>query len=409
MESRFRRVCSLLSLALSAGLVLAVLGAPAAAQDPGRDAGTCSTDPTGDTFDPDTEGQVDEPRADITELCVEYANTLSVSVRVVEPTNPATDPGWHGGTFVGWFVDTTGDGDGEFFVVYHLNADAELVAEVWEIGEDADDDPVLRCSGQAGYDDGGFVARTIPSACIGNPASVRVQAGMFYDVSGTGDGPVYGDFAPGAGMTPATGRPACFDPAPAPFADRDAIADVHLHNVDCLYELGIALGTEVDGQRYFNPVQSVTRGQFAGFTFRTLLVAGLPAPPMGPAFDDVPAGHTFEEEIRRLAGGDILQGYAGTNRFGPADLVRRDQTASILVRAAEYGYGETLAASGGGYFADTAGNVHGGNIDIAFEQGFVRGTTAPADGQPGMFDPAGDTTRQQMATVLVRYLQALGT
>jgi hypothetical protein len=196
----------------------------------------------------------------------------------------------------------------------------------------------------------------------------------------------------------------CDDPDPAPFADRDRIPAVHRSNVDCLYWLDVARGSVRGGLRYFDPQNDISRGQFAAFLFSSygVIEHELP-PPRDPRFDDFHAGHTFDEDIHRLAAAEVIFGY-DDRRYGPADSIKRDQTASLLLRT----YGLTTGAStdpeSTGYFADTAGSTHRDNIDAAYEAGLVLGTVEPQPGQPGRYEPAGLTTRAQMATVIVRFL-----
>lgn len=369
----------------------------------------CFADPQGDVIDEDTDAAAASPQADIVEHCIGYEDALHLRVRVAAPTNPTTDPAWEEATFVGWFVDVDADGDGEYFVDYSLDLGGALTAEVVDIRTGAE---THACSTAATFDGTSYDAGPIPAACIGEPAAVSATVAVFYNAGGEGS-PVHRDTAPNGGMfTPPVDRDegVCTDPLPAPFADRDTIAPVHRLNVDCLFARGITLGViGADGLRHFQPRPSVTRGQFSAFTFRTLANSGVALPgPRQPRFADVPAGRVFDEEIHRLAAAGILRGYAGTNRFGPQDRIRRDQTASVLLRAVEHATGQPQAPERpGAYFADTVGNFHAGNIDAAFEEGLVQGIRAPSPTQLGLYGPAGQTTRQQMASVLVRFLRNL--
>jgi hypothetical protein len=201
----------------------------------------------------------------------------------------------------------------------------------------------------------------------------------------------------------------CPDPPEAPFADRDQIAEAHRRNVDCAFDLGITVGVIApDTQRFFLPLNNITRAQFAGFLHRTLTLfedsLETPFPePQRPRFPDVPEGHTFDDEIHVLAAADIILGFAdGT--FGPNDLIKRDQTASLLLRAAEWATGVDMTAQASGYFVDTATSFHRDNIDAAFEAGLVQGVRAPPAGEYRPFD---FTLRMQMATVMVRFADLL--
>lgn len=367
----------------------------------------CFADGTGDTVDHDTDLAATSQEADIVEHCVGFEDSLNLNVEVAAPTNPATDPNWEGATFVGWFVDTDGDGEGDYFVNYSLNTDAELEARVSDLTVEGS--PV-NCTVDALFGADKYHAGPIPDTCIGAPETVTVSVAVFYNEGGE-SGTVYRDTAPdGGAFTDAVAKDdgICTDPLPAPFADREDIADVHVDNVDCLFARGIIQGTTGDdGVRRFLPRPNVTRAQFAAFTFRTLMDAGVALPDaQEPGFDDVSTN--FPEEIHRLAAAEILEGYAGTNLFGPQNPIRRDQTASVLVRASEHAENQALPADNPGtYFSDTVGNFHEDNIDAAFELGLVTGVVAPNPPQRGLYAPAAHTTRQQMASVLARFLRNL--
>lgn len=229
----------------------------------------------------------------------------------------------------------------------------------------------------------------------------------------TGSGAVVAALALAASLMvgpPAGAEPSrCDDVAAAPFADRADIAAVHRDAVDCLWHLGIVLGqVDDDGQRRFAPRSKITRAQFSATVHRILLEADpdadLPSP-RRPRFDDVPEGHTFDTEIHVLEQTGIVHGTTPAT-FAPSAPVRRDQTASLLRRAAQWTTGRSLAVQAGPYFRDLAGNVHRESIDVAFEHGIVAGTQRPCGDGGGVFAPDRPTQRQQAASLLVRALEA---
>ena len=100
-----------------------------------------------------------------------------------------------------------------------------------------------------------------------------------------------------------------------------------------LAEAGITLGAG-DGSRY-EPGRSVTRGQLASFVSRTLTAAGATSPQVAVgAFPDVDPGDVHAASIDLLGALQIVRGYPD-GRFGPADLVTREQLAQFLMRAAQ--------------------------------------------------------------------------
>lgn len=371
-------------------------------------ASTCVADPADDVVDDRTDtafAGTEAPRADIVEHCAAYSDNLVLQVSVEEPTNPNTDAAWQDATFVGWFLDTTGDDTGDFFVSYNLDEDGNLHSEVQRL---ENEEGVVTCTGHSAVFDGeSYTAGPIPPACIDDATSVEASAAVFYDLGE--DAELLHDVAPdGGGFATAVERAAvCDAPLPAPFADRDEIAEVHREPVDCLFSRGITLGTISDDIRTFQPRAGITRGQFAGFTFRGLDATGTELPEaQTPRFTDVPDAHTFDEEIHRLAAAEILLGQTPTV-FDPNGLIRRDQTASVLLRSLEFVRGEEIAPDNPGtYFADTTTNFHRLNIDAAFEEGLVEGVVAP-NADLGLYIPSFPTSRQQMASVVHRFVDTV--
>lgn len=198
-------------------------------------------------------------------------------------------------------------------------------------------------------------------------------------------------------------EPVCPRPvAPAPFSDREAIADVHLDTVDCASELGIVRGFD-DGT--YRPGWAVRRDQTAALLVRTLEQAGAQLPaPAGERFTDVPAGSAHDEAIHRLKAAGIARGAGGGERFAPGTRIRRDQLVSMVVRGLELAAPGTIALDQrrATRFTDVAAtDVHSGNVEQAAELGLVEGLDAQT------FAPAAATRRDQLATVVVRALQGL--
>lgn len=397
---------------VQAPAVTAAAGDREASAQQAGDPETCYSDPAGDVRRLDTDAPATgdrADRADIRQHCATYGSQLELNVRVATPTDPLTDENWRAGSFIGWFVDTTGDTEAEYFVEYSLDSDGALQARVSNIEEET---PVVTCSAAALYEGERHIVRGIDSTCVGNARQVRLAPGFFYDAGGeTGNGPVFYDVAPNTGGFEAAlrrGRLACGgDPEPSDFADRDEVSPTHLPNVDCLRQLEIALGRMRNGRRLYFPHENVNRGQFAGFLFRTLQELNYNFPdPQRPRFSDVPANHTFDNEIHRLAAAGVITGFAN-NRYRPGATIRRDQTASLLVQAFEAVEGRNLRPENPGeHFSDTEGNVHSNNIDAAFEADMISGTKVPAGNERGLYTPRGLTNRERMASVLVRFLNA---
>jgi putative cell wall-binding protein len=171
-------------------------------QTPAPRSGQCFTDPVGDTVNEQTRVQESFPRADLIEFCEAYTEQLTVSALVLEPTNPSTDPNWNWATFIGWFVDTNGDGLGDFYIDFSLDVDGALAARVLDIRDE--NNVVVACAATPSFAGGAYMVGGIGRSCIGSPPSLRTSPGTSYDVNGP-DGPRYTDAAPfQMNMPPAT-------------------------------------------------------------------------------------------------------------------------------------------------------------------------------------------------------------
>jgi len=199
--------------------------------------------------------------------------------------------------------------------------------------------------------------------------------------------------------TPASGvvrdiEDACPRGLPAAFFDVDPTA-THARGIDCVAHWQVALG----GRDGYGPTGAVPRAQMASFVARLITVSGgaLPAEPPD-AFDD-DKGSTHEGAINALAAAGVVSG-KGPRRFGPADLVTRDQMTTFLVKAFETRTG-TVLPDGPDAFDDDNSSVHRRNIDRAAAAGFAAGTGTR------QFTPFGTVRRDQMATFLARVLDRL--
>lgn len=214
--------------------------------------------------------------------------------------------------------------------------------------------------------------------------------------------------APGSSAAANAAEP-CEETPEAPFVDRDRVAEVHRAAVDCLWDLGILQGViGDDGRRYLRPGAAVTRGQVAGLLARLLRTDRDDALPdqQRPRFDDVPEGHTFDDEVHALAAAGVVEG-TDDDRFDPSVAVRRDQSASLLMRSAAYAADRSLAPTGGPYYLDVRSGVHRDAVETAFEHGIAEGVRRPCGDGQGRFAPARSTQRQEVATLLVRVLASL--
>jgi hypothetical protein len=144
-----------------------------------------------------------------------------------------------------------------------------------------------------------------------------------------------------------------------PDVDED---NVHRGAIEELTSRGILAG-RADGT--FGPAADVTRGQLAAIVARAAQLEPV-EPADEDAFSDVD-GHTHEGAIYALADAEIVAGFEdGT--FRPNASVRRDQAASLLARWLE------LAPVAEDQFSDIAGNTHRQQINALAEIDVALGT-----------------------------------
>ena len=158
--------------------------------------------------------------------------------------------------------------------------------------------------------------------------------------------------------------------------------------VDYVYEHGIMNGTSATT---FSPNTPMTRAMLVTVLHRA---AGSPSAATGTAFSDVPTGAYYTDAVAWASANGIVTGY-GNGRFGSNDPVSRAQIAAILWR-----YAGSPSAEAGQDFADESSipAYASAAVDWARANGVVNGTTG------NRFDPNGNATRAQVATILRNYL-----
>jgi len=158
--------------------------------------------------------------------------------------------------------------------------------------------------------------------------------------------------------------------------------------VDYVYEHGIMNGTSATT---FSPNTPMTRAMLVTVLHRA---AGSPSAATGTAFSDVPSGAYYTDAVAWASANSIVTGY-GNGRFGSSDPVSRAQIAAILWR-----YAGSPSAEAGQDFADESSipAYASAAVDWARANGVVNGTTG------NRFDPNGNATRAQVATILRNYL-----
>ena len=182
-------------IAAAAGFALVLSAVPAGAGQSYVAASTL-TDPAGDVVDIN-DNPIAEPRADITSASADYSqDEIAFTLRVAQPTNPATDPNWVGGaSVVGWALDTDGDGNIDYQIIL-TRGGAAIAAGVTDLA----DPPNFLCQTRSAmYTSALVYAATIDPACVGNPSSARWGAMALYDTNpADANSPIAIDLAPDA-------------------------------------------------------------------------------------------------------------------------------------------------------------------------------------------------------------------
>lgn len=176
----------------------------------------------------------------------------------------------------------------------------------------------------------------------------------------------------------------------------DTKTSPHREAIDCAAWWGVMNGFSASA---FGPGSSLTREQAASVILRTITAADVAVIQGAPdAFaDDDDSPH--EADINVLAAMGVVEGRAdGT--FDPKGQVSRAELASLMARAYEVVAGEALAA-GSNAFTDDDGSGHEAAIDAVAAAGWMNGIGG------GLFNPSGDATRAQVASVVARMLSTL--
>ncbi len=150
----------------------------------------------------------------------------------------------------------------------------------------------------------------------------------------------------------------------------------------------------------FEPDTTTTRGMIVTMLYR---LEGEPAIGNTAGFADVEAGSWYEKAVAWASQNEIVNGY-GDDLFGPNDAITREQMAAILFRYAQYKGLEavTLEENLGAYTdADQISEYAVQAFNWVVGQGLMTGVTDTT------LEPASSATRAQVATILMRYCQAL--
>jgi len=160
-----------------------------------------------------------------------------------------------------------------------------------------------------------------------------------------------------------------------------------------VYDNGLMIGTS---HNEFSPNAPLTRAMIVTILWRE---AGAPVVGGTSQFSDVATSGTwYADAIRWAAANDVVLGF-GDGNFRPGQNVTRQHLALILARYADFA-GVELAAGDQANFADNA-LVH----NYATTAVARLSAAGIIQGRPGnVFDPAGNATRAEAATMMDRFL-----
>ncbi|MDO4442510.1 MAG: S-layer homology domain-containing protein [Slackia sp.] len=197
---------------------------------------------------------------------------------------------------------------------------------------------------------------------------------------------------------PAIDAPGHGDVCPSvAFADVEA-GQWHHEAVDYAVWNGIMRGTS---DAAFEPDSTTTRGMAVMVLWR---MAGEPEPQDISAFSDVDRDAWYAKAVAWASEAGVAHGYGEAGAFfGPEDKVTREQLATFLMRFASYKGFDTSSHADLSVFGDASdiGAFARDALSWGVAQGLFKGI-----GETMTLAPQGDSTRAQMAAVMMRFCQA---
>ena len=186
-----------------------------------------------------------------------------------------------------------------------------------------------------------------------------------------------------------------FAEAPLPFPDVTE-GDWFYDAVRYAYETGLMDGV---GDSLFAPNSDTTRAQLVTILYR---LEGEPEVSGTSGFTDVEAGTWYTDAVAWAAANGIVNGVSETE-FAPGKNITREQLATILFRYAEAkGYDVSARADLSAYpDADQIQSYAAESVAWAVAEGLIQGF------EDNTLRPAGNATRAQIATILMRFCEGV--
>ena len=186
-----------------------------------------------------------------------------------------------------------------------------------------------------------------------------------------------------------------FAEAPLPFPDVTE-GDWFYDAVRYAYETGLMDGV---GDSLFAPNSDTTRAQLVTILYR---LEGEPEVSGTSGFTDVAADTWYTDAVAWAAANGIVNGVSETE-FAPGKDITREQLATILFRYAEAkGYDVSARADLSAYpDADQIQSYAAESVAWAVAEGLIQGF------EDNTLRPAGNATRAQIATILMRFCEGV--
>jgi|GEM_PF-4033116 len=180
----------------------------------------------------------------------------------------------------------------------------------------------------------------------------------------------------------------------------DTLVDFWWHDgIHYCLENGLmnGVGKNASGKNCFDPNGITSRAMIVTILWR---MEGKPSVNYNMTFKDVPAGTWYTEAIRWAASVGVVTGY-DANKFGPDDNITREQLAAILYRYALNikNKGTNVSLTQPLNFSDKnrISEYAVKSVHWCYAAGIVQGKGN------NIFDPSGDATRAEAATMIYRF------
>lgn len=150
----------------------------------------------------------------------------------------------------------------------------------------------------------------------------------------------------------------------------------------------------------FAPAETLARAQFATILYR---MEGEPSIAFSQKFPDVVQGDWYTDAVLWASDAGVVTGYSNTGKFGPADMINREQMATMMFRYANAkGYDTSQRADFSSYpDASSVSDYARDAMSWCVANGIISGDN-------GRLNPQGETARAVCATIISRFYNAYG-